>query len=67
MVDIIYQPAHGRVEKRSAPTEPSDKNELSSTKHHDFGNYQNDYILERAVDLVKGIYLYNEQGTEKNE
>ena len=52
----------------TAPTkEPNDKNELSSTKHHDFGNYQNDYILERAVDLVKGIYLYNEQGTEKNE
>ena len=55
------------IEITAPTTEPNDKNELSSTKHHDFGNYQNDYILERAVDLVKGIYLYNEQGTEKNE
>ena len=44
-----------------------DKGELIDKKQHDFGNYLNDYTLQRAIDLVKGISLYNEQNKQKDE
>ena len=30
-----------------------------NTSHKKFGHYQSDYVLLRAIDLVKGISLYN--------
>lgn len=42
-----------------------DKSESIDKKRNDFSNYFNDYTLQRAIDLVKGIYLYNKQNDSK--
>jgi carboxyl-terminal processing protease len=55
------------IEIITPSTELSDKGELIDKKHHDFGNYSSDYTLQRAIDLVKGISLYNEQNEQKDE
>jgi len=55
------------IEIITPSAESSDKGELIDKKQHYFGNYSNDYTLQRAIDLVKGISLYNEQNEQKDE